>query len=334
MTDPRDNQSASAESSFSAEPPERAALTDGPEEYSEPLHEDEELQIELVSGEEDETHAASLPSRLARLLIPLLVLIAATAGYLLLASETPDSSPPVGQTAKQPIALPQLPSAPVDGTLSPAGTLPGAVQPLPATPAAGHEGSPEPTAAMTIPATAAAPVLPAVPPAGTAPAVNKPAPMPAQPPGDYSVQVGAFRQLESLQAARRLADRTGFPLRVEETRQMTSMTRLLYGRFPAEVANHKLAELPALAAAAAFQVAGDELTSIYVGSFSRLDKARAYAQVLAKQGLVVEEEAVEVPVPLFKLKLGPFHGREAAEQAAVVARASGLSAQVLRKPVP
>lgn len=336
MTDQKDYQSDSVEASFGVEPSAIEAVPDTTAEFAELLSEDAELQIEIEAVEEAEADPVSDKSNLVRLLIPLLVLLAAGAGYLWLASGAPDSPAPVVQTAKQPIPLPQPP--PVTTAVE----LPTPV----AEQSAGAQSEPAVTAA---PAKDARPALAAVLDVAVAEAVPAPpagltdlkpsvatasAPLPAVPPGLYTVQVGAFRQPESLEEARRIAARTGYPVRVEEARQMTRMTRLLYGRFSAEVATLKLAELPTLAATAAFQVTDGDQSAIYVGSFSQPDKARAYAEALADQGLVVEAESVEVPVPLYKLKLGPFRDRAAAEQAAVDARAGGLSAQVLRKPVP
>ena len=304
----------------------------------------EEFAAEVEGGAEPRK------SSMTRILLLVLLLLVAGGGYFFFSTEAPESGGAAVKTAKQPISLPAKLSVKPAPTPVPAVAEPSVPAPIP--PAAVTEPATKPVAKTATAAskpesskpeaeTAAAPVKLATAPvkveptpvvAKPTPVVIVPTPAPAAPQGDYSVRVGAYLLQSNLMNAQKMADQTGYLSQVEEARKLTKMTRLLYGRFSPAEATTKLAELRERSPAA-FKVAEGARIAIYAGSYTSLDKARRYADHLYEKGVVLEEVAVEVPIPLYILKLGPFNERAAAEQAAKKAEAAGLPAQVVKKPV-
>jgi len=296
----------------------------------------EEFAAEIEGGAEPRK------SSMTRILLLVLLLLVAGGGYFFFATEAPEPGGAAVKTAKQPISLPAKLSAKPVPAKAPAATEPSVPAPTPpaeateaaANPVAKTAAASKPELSMPDAETAVAPAKVATAPvvAKPAPVAAKPTPVPAARQGDYSVRVGAYLLQSNLKNAQKMADQTGYPSRIEEARKLTKMTRLLYGRFPPVDAASKLAELREQSPAA-FEIANGGQIALYAGSYTSLDKARRYADLLYEKGVVLEEEAVEVPIPLYILKLGPFSDRAAAEQAATKAEAVGLPAQVVKKPV-
>lgn len=276
-------------------------------------------------------------SSMTRILLLVLILLVAGGGYFFFATEDPEPGGAAVKTAKQPISLPAKLSVKPAPASVPAVTEPSV--PAPTTPPAkATETAAKPVAKTVAAASKPESSMPDAEAAAaqvkvaTVPVVAEPTPAPAAPQGDYSVQVGAYLLQSNLKNAQKMAEQTGYLSRIEEARKLTKMTRLLYGRFSPAEAETRLAELREQSPAA-FKIADGDQIAIYAGSYTSLDKARHFADLLYEKGVVLEEAAVEVQIPLYILKLGPFSDRAAAEQAAQKAEAVGLPAQVVKKPV-
>jgi len=300
----------------------------------------EEFAVEV---EEEGTEEEPRKSSMTRILLLVLLLLIAGGGYFFIATEDLEPGGAAVKTAKQPISLPAKLSVKPAPASVPAVTEPSIPAPTPSAKATETAAKPvaktvatasKPESSMPAAEAAAAQVKVATVPVVAEPAqiVAEPTPAPAAPQGDYSVQVGAYLLQSNLKNAQKMAEQTGYLSRIEEARKLTKMTRLLYGRFAPAEAESRLAELREHSPAA-FKIADGDQIAIYAGSYTSLDKARHFADLLYEKGVALEEAAVEVQIPLYILKLGPFSDRAAAEQAAQKAEAVGLPAQVVKKPV-
>jgi cell division septation protein DedD len=298
------------------------------------------------------------------LLLVLLLLVLCLAGvYFFL---TPEPAPVVHAPApvvkKQPIPLPVAPSAPASepvrttsGTTitgAPAPPVESAVRPLekgvveetlsqedvavvePAT-VSPTEPATEPTpASTTAPTTEPAPVSTTAPTAQVEAQIKtKPAMVPSvspSPSGKYVLQGGAFLVHGNLVEAEKTVCELGFEPRLEAGQKTEKMTRLRVGLYAPEEARAKLKEIKELAPDAFLVRAGDQV-GVYAGSYYDLDKSRRYADSLYQQGLRVEEEYVEIPLPLTILTFGDFPDMAAARQAAERARAKGLDVLIVQR---
>jgi cell division septation protein DedD len=334
MTDQNDNEFGFEEAGFSEEEftIEEPAPSEEPEVE---LTEEPIDEFEVVAEDEGEPEEEARKSSMTRILLPVLLLLVAGGAYFFLVSEEPEPSRVPVQTAKQPIALPTKPP------IKPAPAKPVVAEvPVPVTPAKLSDVPAKPVEqAAEAPQLPKTPALVAEKAAATekttseaTPSVTETQPAEVSPHGAYSVQVGAYLLQSNLQDAEKKAARTGYPSLVKEARKVTSMTRLLYGRFTPTEADAKLAELKQQSPGAFKIVEGDQV-AVYAGSYSNLDKARRSADLFFEKGLSLEEVAVEVPIPLYILKLGPFTDRAAAEKAVRDAKAVGLPTQVVKKPV-
>jgi len=331
MTDQNDNEFDFEEAGISEEEfiIAESAQPDEPEVEltEEPLA---EFEVEVEDEGEPEEQARKRP--VTRILWLVLLLLVAGGGYFLLVSDEPEPAPSPIQTSKQPISLPDKPPvkpAPVKQVVAEAPAAPvvsATVSDVPAKPVE-----------VAVDAPAEAPAKAAEKPVTTekatvTPAVIEPLPEKAVPHGAYSVQVGGYLLQSNLQDAEKKALRTGYPSQINEARKVTRMTRLFYGRFAPAEADAKLAELTEKSPGA-FKVVERDQVAVYAGSYSNQDQARRSADLLLEKGLSLKEVGVEVPVPLYILKLGPFTDRAAAEKAARDAEAVGLPTLVVKKPV-
>jgi len=332
MTDQDDNEFGFEEDGI---PEEELTIVElaQPDEPEVELTEEPLAEFEVEVEDEGKPGEQAHKSPVTRILWLVLLLVVAGGGYFFLVSDEPGPATSPVQTSKQPISLPDKP--PVKP--APAKQV---VAETPAAPVVSNTVSDVPAkpGEVAVDAPAEAPAKAAEKPATTekttaevTPAVTEPLPEKVFPHGAYSVQVGGYLLLSNLQDAEKKAARTGYPSQVDEARKVTRMTRLLYGRFAPAEADAKLAELREMSPGAFKVVEGDQV-AVYAGSYSNLDQARHSADLLFEKGLRLKEVAVEVPIPLYILKLGPFTDRAAAEKAARDAEAFGLPTLVVKKP--
>ncbi|MCF6289689.1 MAG: SPOR domain-containing protein [Desulfobacterales bacterium] len=246
------------------------------------------------------------------LLVLFLLLLCLAAGYYFLGN----SLPPVAE--KQPPALVPTPAGP---SRQPA---PVPLETRPAERPLQKENSEKPVARGRA----------ATGPALVAPATG-PEPMelsaPVARPDKYVLQGGPFLVPEDLARAEKTIRSLGFEPRLEKGRQTTKMTRLRVGRYPLEQARARARELKALAPDVFLLPKGDR-TAVYAGSFSDTRRARDLAARLARQGVRVEEEPVQVTLPVTTLTFGGYADMATARQAAERARANGLAVLIVQRP--
>jgi cell division septation protein DedD len=314
----------------------------GFEEQPEPVEQDpgdalieEELRWDLGESAAVEAVEKRSPGRMILLLVLLLVL-AGAAAYFFLGSPPVPETPPPAPPVRQPIALPPPPVNTEDAMVKTETVPP--VPPSVEAPAA--PGKPEALVKAEVPAvkaavpakaeepTARAAAPPSPPPAGQAVA---PAKIASPKAGPYFLHAGAFLLKANLRAAEAQVRRLGYEPRVKSMRKTVPMTRLRVGAFFAEEGKAKLDSLKAVAPNA-FLIRQGEYVLVYAGSYQDLDRARRAADHLYQQGIRVEEEPVVAEVSLSLLSFGAFADRNAAEQAAVRARAAGLEAIVRKDP--
>jgi|GEM_PF-1219187 len=309
-------------------------------------------------------------SRPLLLVLLLLVLCLAGVYFFLTPEPAPVVHAPAPVIKKQPIPLPVAPSAPASepdrtapGTTitgAPAPPVESAVRPLekgvveeslsqedvavvePAT-VSPTEPTPAPTTEPT-PAPTTEPTTEPTPVSTTAPTTASTAPVEAQiktnpamvpsvspsPSGKYVLQGGAFLVHGNLVEAEKTVRELGFEPRLETGQKTEKMTRLRVGLYAPEEARAKLKEIKGLAPDAFLVRAGDQV-GVYAGSYYDLDKSRRYADSLYQQGLRVEEEYVEIPLPLTILTFGDFPDMATARQAAERARAKGLDVLIVQR---
>lgn len=149
----------------------------------------------------------------------------------------------------------------------------------------------------------------------------------------YSLQGGAFifrSNLEQLQA--KLAG-MGFTSQVSEGKKTVPMIRLRVGVYPEADAAAKLKEVAAASDAGAFALRKDGGTAIYAGSYFYASSAERAAKQLAAKGIIVEQEATNVTVPMYILQFGAFTTRKEAEAKLAEIKAAGIEAKVTEMTV-
>jgi cell division septation protein DedD len=271
------------------------------------------------------------------LLLALLIVLGGAAAYFYLGSPPVPETPPPAPPVRQPIALPPPPVSMEEATVKtesvppapPAGQAPAASAVTPEVPVKAEK----PAVKSTVPATPAETPARTEPPPSPPPAEQTVAPskVASKKAGPYYLQAGAFLLKANLRDAEAQVRRLGYEPRVKSLRKTMPMTRLRVGAFFVEEGKAKLVSLKAVAPNA-FLLRQGEYVLVYAGSFQDIDRARRAADHLYKQGIRVEEEAVEAEVSLSLLSFGAFADRNAAEQAAVRARAAGLEAIVRKDP--
>ncbi len=310
------------------------------------LHGDEGLDSMDSSFVQTKKRSLSRPLLLVLLL---LVLCLAAGYYYLNLTPAPEVKAPVPVAKKQAIPLPVMPSPPPPGPAPAESGTTVAPSPVPAPVTRPLEKG---VVEETLSQKEVAVVEPAVAPRSE-PVANpspkseaktearpamKPVPEPAavaasapvSPTGKYILQGGAFLVHDNLSEAEKTIRALGFEPRLEPGTKTAKMTRLRVGLYSPENARSKILEVRALAPDAFLARAGGQV-GVYVGSFYDLDKARRFADTLYQKGLRVEEEYVEVSLPLTILTFGDFPDMSTARQAAERARAKGLDVLIVQR---
>ncbi|HKL48464.1 MAG TPA: SPOR domain-containing protein [Desulfuromonadales bacterium] len=148
--------------------------------------------------------------------------------------------------------------------------------------------------------------------------------------GDYALQAGAFLLDSNLKSAEAAVEKLGYESRHTRESRKVEMTRLKVGSFDEETARAKLEDFRHMAPDA-FIMKKDGTVNLYAGSFYSLDRARAFADGLYAEGIQVEEEKVEVELPLTIVRFGAFEDRSEARRAASRARDKGLDVAIVKK---
>lgn len=300
------------------------------EGLSQPVAVEQELRQHMIDPDPEKPSAR----RRTALLSVLLLVVAGAAAYVYLGGSPAPEAPQPAPPARKPIALPPPPAleqatvkteniAPAPPAVNlPQQTAMGSDAPEKTEVAAVSKPAPEKTAEPAVSAEAASRKVLAAP----APAPSTPAPTKAAP---YALQGGAFLLKDNLRAAEATVRRLGYEPQVTTLRRTMPMTRLRVGGFFVKEGEAKLASIKPLAPEA-FLIRQDDFVLVYAGTYQDLDRARRAADRLYQQGIRVEEEPTTAEVALSLLTFGSFADRDAAEQAAVKARAAGLEA-VVRK---
>lgn len=305
----------------------------------EPQDMDEELQQPVAVEQElrqhmNESEPAKPGGRRQLVLLVLLLVLGGVAAYMYFGGATEPEAPQVVAPVRKPIALP--PPPPADEAVVKSETIPAApaAADAPKQPAAPAEASAKVDAAVASqadsekveekiakPDSAPQKVASEATPAPTTSAAAKVAP--------YALQGGAFLLKDNLRAAEATVRRLGYEPQVKTVRRTLPMTRLRVGGFFVKEGEEKLASLKPIAPDA-FLIRQGDFVLVYAGSYQDIDRARRVADQLYQKGIRVEEEPATAEVSLSLLSFGAFADRDAAQQAAVKARAAGLEA-VVRK---
>jgi len=150
-------------------------------------------------------------------------------------------------------------------------------------------------------------------------------------PAGYILQGGVFIVQTNLIATEKTIRALGFEPQRVASRRPVKMTRLLLGRYSPDEGRGRLHELEKLSPGA-FLLKDDGQVAIYAGSYHDSAKAASYAETLSRQGLQVEEEPVEVVLPVTTLTFGDYQDMSAAREAAERARKQGLDVIIIKKP--
>jgi len=225
------------------------------------------------------------------------------------------ATPPV--VAKPAVAQPQAEAVtPVKPEVAekpqPAATVAKPVEPV-AKPAVAE-------AATAAPATEVKPEVPAPSSAAAPVAVN----------GDYRVQVGAYVLPTSLHEVESRLQQLGYQPQVITGSRTLSMIRLFYGRYPASQGAAELAGLKKTAPDAFLIHDGDQV-DLYAGSYVSLDKARRFADLLFEKQVKVDERSVEVPIPFYRVSVGPLPDHQAAEEVLARLKREGLEGLIVKQ---
>ena len=165
-----------------------------------------------------------------------------------------------------------------------------------------------------------------------APVAPKPAVLVETKPAEaviYSVLVGPYVSLASRDEAALQLKELGFDPQKTKGRGMVAMTRLLEGVYPVAEAQKRLVVIKEKTGDA-FMLPTGEQWAIYVGSFSRVDRASNYAEQLAEKGIKVSLVSTDVEMN-GKMLLAVQADQKTARQVAELIGKSGLNAQVVRK---
>ncbi|HKJ04151.1 MAG TPA: SPOR domain-containing protein [Geopsychrobacteraceae bacterium] len=150
------------------------------------------------------------------------------------------------------------------------------------------------------------------------------------PKGPYVLQIGAYVLESNLVRTLDLVKSLGYEPIVLDGKKNVSMTRLRVGAYPEKVARQKLIELQKLAPSAFLLLEGDQM-ALYAGSYYGLDRARSDSDLLYQHDIHLDEETVEVAVPIQTVQFGAFSNAREAEVIAEKARKKGLDTLVIKK---
>jgi outer membrane biosynthesis protein TonB len=288
------------------------------------------------------------------LLLLLLVLLGGAAYVLFLAPDDGPSSPvKVVKVARKPIAkkMPKPPtSKPATAPVKAAADKPAAAQPVSVAKSPAVEPAPKPVAPVVAkPApeskakTDVAPqskpeakvadvVTPKSEPAQVKPKLfESKSPAPSAVSGDYTLSAGAFVLQSSVDGVLKKIRKLGYKANIQNIKREITMTRLLVGVYPAEIAAKELRRVKRVTSGA-FSLNKGGKTAIYAGSYLVLDKARVFADtVLSRKGIRVTEETVKIERNLQRVTFGSFASRADAVKASQEAAGQGLDAKPATK---
>jgi len=301
--------------------------------------------------EEDETFTSTFEPAKKRslsrplLLVLLLLVLAAAAGYFFLGDSTaPVTKVPAPVVKKQAVPQPVAARTPVEKLAMETAKAPAAPAP---TEAPLDKGVVEETISQKEVAVVEPPAAPAVEKtARTEGPETKPvakteteaelqktvaeSPSPVATSGEYYLQGGAFLVHENLAGAEKTVRALGFEPHLVQSHKKAKMTRLRVGYYSPQEARNKMAEIKALAPDAFLLRDGDRV-GVYVGSYYDLDKGRRYADLLYQKGLRVEEEYVDIVLPMTILTFGDFPDMATARKASERARSKGLDVLIVQR---
>lgn len=145
----------------------------------------------------------------------------------------------------------------------------------------------------------------------------------------YQVLVGPFLSKAAVATASTQLHDLGFAAQPIKGRGMVTMTRLLEGLYPRDVAQDRLTQLKKRIGDAFMLPAGDNW-AIYVGSFHDSERAGKYVEMLAAKDVTVTQVSSDVEMN-GKMLIASQTDQQTARQIAERIANSGLKTQVVRK---
>jgi len=149
--------------------------------------------------------------------------------------------------------------------------------------------------------------------------------------GPWRVAAGTYQAAKGLDAASAKIRSLGYQPLVRSQTRTVVLTRLRLGTFPASDVQEALAYVRGLVPDAFALRSGEQFT-VYAGTYASPRHIREISNLLASEGVRVEEEPVEVQRTVSSLEFGGFADQAAAAEAAARARAAGIAAEVIPPP--
>ena len=146
----------------------------------------------------------------------------------------------------------------------------------------------------------------------------------------YVLQVGAYVLDSNMTRTLEVVKSLGYEPFVLEGKKAVTMTRLRVGTYPEKVAREKLSELQQVVPSAFLLHEGDQMV-LYAGSYYGLNHARVQADLIYPHEIHVDEERVNITIPIKTVRFGDFKDSEAAGVMVEKAKAAGLDTLIVKQ---
>lgn len=146
----------------------------------------------------------------------------------------------------------------------------------------------------------------------------------------YVLQIGAYVLDSNMKRTLEMVESLGYEPFVLEGKKAVTMTRLRVGTYPEKVAREKLSELQQMIPSAFLLHEGDQMV-LYAGSYYGLDHARVQADLIYPHKIHVDEEQIDITIPIRTVRFGDFKDYSAAGIMAEKAKAAGLETLIVKQ---
>jgi hypothetical protein len=146
--------------------------------------------------------------------------------------------------------------------------------------------------------------------------------------GAWRIGAGTYQNAAAAEAVAAKIRQLGYQPQIRSEQQTKTMTRLRLGTFPASELAEELAYVRGLVPEAFALRSGANFT-VYAGTYANPRNVREKSELLASEGVRVEEEPLAVKRTVSIVEFGGFSERSAAVEAAARARQAGIAAEVI-----
>lgn len=146
----------------------------------------------------------------------------------------------------------------------------------------------------------------------------------------YVLQIGAYVLEANMERTLDTVKSLGYEPFVIEGKKTVSMVRLRVGAYPEQIAREKLSEMQQMTPSAFLLHEGEQM-ALYAGSYYGLDRARVQADLLFQHEIHIDEEQVDIAIPIKTVRFGDFPDSAAAGIVAEKAKEAGLEAMIVKQ---